>query len=63
MKFTLVLAGLLVLVSADASALSERERALAECRAQAQAMNHVPKTVKWNNSVKDCMVDRGFNGG
>jgi hypothetical protein len=65
MKFTLALVAAFVAFAstANASLVSERHQARLECIAEARAMGHIPNTVKWRNAVKDCMIERDFNGG
>jgi hypothetical protein len=48
---------------ASANTVEMRNQALQQCMSQARADGHMPKTVKWRNAVKDCMIDRDFNGG
>jgi len=45
-----------------AGVIEQRAQARADCRQQARAMNYVPNTQKWKNSIRACMIDRGFNG-
>jgi len=47
---------------ASAGSMAQRRQARVECRQQARAMHYAPYTVKWKNSIKECMIDRGFSG-
>jgi len=64
MKLTvLVGAALLGLTTlTDAAVIEQRPQARADCRQQARNTGLAPMTQKWKNSIKDCMIRRGFNG-
>jgi len=47
---------------ADAGVIEQRAKARAECRQLARNMGYVAFTQTWKNSIKDCMIHRGFNG-
>lgn len=62
MKLLLALSMTIALsASATAATNTAREEAINECTAQARTMGYTPRTVKWVNFVKDCMVDRDVN--
>jgi hypothetical protein len=65
MKFAyiLVAATLAFAGVASANTVQMRSQALQQCISQARVDGHMPQTVKWRNAVKDCMIDRDFNGG
>ena len=63
MKYACLFAILgLAISTANAEVITERAKARAICRQQARAMSYVPNTQTWKNSIKACMIDRGFNG-
>jgi hypothetical protein len=64
MKYAL----LVMLLIADSSSLANargleaRAQARTDCQMQVSARNYMPGTVRWKNAVRQCMIDRGFNG-
>lgn len=65
MKFAYVFVAATIALTGIASAntVQTRNQALQQCVSQARGDGHMPYTVKWRNAVKDCMIDRDFNGG
>jgi hypothetical protein len=59
LSVTLTIVGLTALANA---APDVRRSVRLECRQAARAMHYLPNTAKWKNSIKKCMIDRGFNG-
>jgi hypothetical protein len=50
-------------VDAYAATKKARAAALADCERQAREMRLANRTVKRRNFIKDCMIDRMYNGG
>jgi hypothetical protein len=61
--FALPLALTVALTNSYAATKSARAMALADCQRQAQAKRfNSRQTIQHRNFLKDCMIDRGFQG-